>query len=392
MEIPDGWSKSKICDVAIIDVGRDLIEDRFSRDRNEQYCFPVYSNTVEQYGHYGFYDTPEYKTNSVTVVARGIGLGRAFARTEPFGAIGRLLVLSPLDSAFDVNFLADYLNSNFRIFYESGGIPQLPGKTLGSYPVILPPLPEQRHIAEILGTWDRSIAATEALITASEAQKKALMQQLLTGKRRLPGFEGAWRKMKFKELLDIAIGGTPSRKNPLYWDDRKITENRWVSIRDLKGKYISDTKEYLSHDGVKNSNVKLVPRGSVIMSFKLTIGKAAILKKSCYTNEAIAALIPKNPEQLDRDYFFQALELVNFDAEIDQAIKGKTLNKAKLARLTMEVPDLREQQAIALVLGKSDDTVEALQTKLQILKTEKAALMQQLLTGKRRVKLTEAAA
>jgi len=185
--VPKGWSRSQIGEIANVQVGRDLIEDRYSDTQSERYKYPVYSNTVENRGLYGFYDFPEYPGNAVTVVGRGIGLGAAFARYEnsAFGAIGRLLVLTPKRNSFDVGFLADYINFSLIIHNESGGIPQLPGASLSKYLVTLPPLPEQQKIAKILSTWDKAITTTEQLLANSQQQKKALMQQLLTGKKRL---------------------------------------------------------------------------------------------------------------------------------------------------------------------------------------------------------------
>ncbi len=125
------------------------------------------------------------------------------------------------------------------------------------------------------------------------------------------------------------------------------------------------------------------------MSFKLTIGRCAFLGVDSYTNEAISALIIKNPDELDNGYLFYALDVVDFEKEIDPAIKGKTLNKAKLKRLRLRLPELKEQQKIASVLSAADKEIETLQQKLKCLKQEKKALMQQLFTGKCRVKIDE---
>ncbi|HIF9498096.1 TPA: restriction endonuclease subunit S [Photobacterium damselae] len=259
----------------------------------------------------------------------------------------------------------------------------------------LPPLPEQRKIAQVLSTWDRGIATTEKLIDASKQQKKALMQQLLTGKKRLidpetgKAFKGEWETEQFDKLFDIEIGGTPSRSNETYWDDKLETNNNWLSIADLKGKFISRTKERISDLGVAKSNVSLIPKGTIVMSFKLTIGRRAFLNIDTYTNEAICALLIKNKDKLDNNYLYQALEIVDFEQEIDQAVKGKTLNKAKLKRLKLLMPSVKEQQKIASVLTAADKDIELLEAKLAHLKQEKKALMQQLLTGKRRVNIAE---
>ena len=404
MEIPEGWTQKKINDVL----------SKKTESVDVQAGDEYRQIGIRSHGKGIFYKEPVSGLSlgnkrifwihaDCFIVNIVFGWEQAVAVTsgEEVGMVAshRFPMYCPKNNGCDVKYIEYFFKTKYGKYLLELASPGGAGrnKTLGQksfleIPLVLPALKEQQKIVKVLKTWDQAIAVCEALIVASEAQKKALMQQLLTGKRRLPGFEGEWKEVRFRDLVNIEIGGTPSRKNPLYWDDNKVTENRWVSIRDLKGKYIFETKEHLSDEGIQNSNVKLIARGTVIMSFKLTIGKAAILEAPCYTNEAITALTPKDKTRLDRDYFFQALAVVNFDAEIDQAIKGKTLNKAKLAKLKLMVPSMLEQQAIASTLTDADRVVASERAQLQTLKTEKSALMQQLLTGKRRVKLTEAVA
>ena len=95
-------------------------------------------------------------------------------------------------------------------------------------------------------------------------------------------------------VCEIKIGGTPSRKNMAYFSGTHL----WVSIAEMNGQIITDTKEKITDAGVKDSNVKLIPKGTTLLSFKLSIGKTAIAGTDLYTNEAIAALIPKNKAQI----------------------------------------------------------------------------------------------
>ena len=209
--VPEGWFSAKIGEIANIQVGRDLKEEAYSEVATNQHTIPVFSNTVENRGLYGYYNFEEYPGNSVTIVGRGIGLGTAFSRKSGFGAIGRLLIVSPRNGSFDVEYLENYINFRLRIFNESGGIPQLPGASLAKYSVTLPPLSEQKKIARILSTWDKAIETVKKLIENSKAQKKALMQQLLTGKRRLPGFDGEWGEIRLKQICSIKKGGQLNR-------------------------------------------------------------------------------------------------------------------------------------------------------------------------------------
>ena len=257
---------------------------------------------------------------------------------------------------------------------------------LKKFPVLLPPLLEQCKIVEILGIWDESIDLLERLIGKTRSRKQGLMQQLLTGKKRFKEFEGSeWKTVTFEDVLSIEIGGTPSRANAECWDNEKLTSNYWLSIADLKYKYINTTKEHITELGAQKSNAKLFPAGTVVMSFKLTIGKVAILSKPMYTNEAICSLIPKQANSINIEFLYQVIGIVDFDKEIDQAIKGKTLNKEKIKRLNLKLPPLPEQEKIAAVLSATDEQISTLEKQLAAYKQQKLGLMQQLLTGRIRI-------
>ena len=274
---------------------------------------------------------------------------------------------------------------------SSGGtrMPRAKWDYVSKYEIQLPPLFEQRRIAKILSTWGRAIETIEKLISNTQAQKEALKWQLLKGRRRFMTNKGEWKVVSFGDVMDMKTGGTPSRNNPAYWDHEKNTENRWVSISDLQSPSIEETKEHLSDLGVKNSNAKLIPAGSIVMSFKLTIGRTAVLGKACYTNEAVCAILPKDEKLLLKDYLLQALPYVNYEKEIDQAVKGKTLNKKKLRNLKLALPPYEEQRRIADVLSALDSKESILISSRAKLELEKVELMRVLLTGKRRIRVDD---
>jgi len=145
-----------------------------------------------------------------------------------------------------------------------------------------------------------------------------------------------WEWVPLGEMCDVTIGGTPSRSTLSYWG----TGHTWVSIADLNGGIVMASKEQITDLGVQNSNVKEIEPGTVLMSFKLTIGKIGIAGKKLYTNEAIAALPIKNSWEtnLENRFLFYALQTVPLGSEADLAVKGKTLNKQKLARILLPIP------------------------------------------------------
>lgn len=251
--------------------------------------------------------------------------------------------------------------------------------------ILLPPIAEQQKIVHIISTWDEAIAKTKRLIAALRERKKGLMQQLLTGHIRFAGFAGEWKTIKFSEVLNLRIGRTPERNQPAYWDTSKKTGNVWLSISDLSGKFIADSKEYISDEGIKASGASLVPKETVLMSFKLTIGRVAIPTVDVYTNEAICALMPKDKSVLYSHYLYHAISAVRFDKELDQAVKGQTLNLEKIRRLELSLPNYDEQIKIAECLDYVDDELAMHEKYLALLQQQKKGLMQRLLTGQVRV-------
>ena len=181
--IPKDWEVTMLSEIGIIKVGRDLNKGIYSSKFNEKYKVPVYSNAITDRGLYGFYSRSEYPPNSITITGRG-NIGFAFQRDQEFGAIGRLIVIQP-NSNVDYVFLTNYINHSVNFHIETSGIPQLTGVQASKYKVALPHLPEQQKIAAILSEADAKIEKEQIQKVQLEALKKGLMQQLLTGTKRV---------------------------------------------------------------------------------------------------------------------------------------------------------------------------------------------------------------
>jgi type I restriction enzyme, S subunit len=154
----------------------------------------------------------------------------------------------------------------------------------------------------------------------------------------------------------------------------------WVSIKDLNQRHVSDTAEYISDEGVRKSNVKKVVKGTTLLSFKLTIGRVAVAGRDLYTNEAIAALIPNS--SLSSKYLYYGLQFWDLLQSVDQAIKGATLNKAKLKQIGIFFPTaLAEQEYIASKLWTTDKAIDEANSIIGKLTRIKQGLMRDLFTG-----------
>ena len=161
---------------------------------------------------------------------------------------------------------------------------------------------------------------------------------------------------KLGEVFNLQMGKTPARANLAYWTDGT---NEWVSIADLSSyeKYVEGTKEKITDLAVQESGIKKIPANTVIMSFKLSLGKTAITKTPVYTNEAIMAFLPSGKYDVCPDYFFYLFSGKDWSEGTNRAVMGATLNKATLRNIEIDVPPLDEQRRIAAILDKVTDLI-----------------------------------
>lgn len=251
----------------------------------------------------------------------------------------------------------------------------------------LPPLAEQRAIAAILSTWDEAITLTEQLIAALQERKRGLMQRLLTGAVRFPGFEGQeWHIAKLGTLAQLTAGGTPSTRIPEYWNGNI----RWMKSGEVHLKRIHDVENRITQEGLENSSAKLLPVNSVLIALAgqgKTRGTVAINEVELSTNQSVAAIIP-NSDQLHYEYLFY-----NLDSRYEELRRLSTgdggrggLNLKILSRVKIPIPPIPEQIRISEVARFTDTEIDIWVEHTNQLKRQKTGLMQRLLTGEIRVR------
>ncbi len=252
-------------------------------------------------------------------------------------------------------------------------------------PVELPPLPEQKKIAQILSTWDKAIATTEQLLANSQQQKKALMQQLLTGKKRFPRFGGEFKRYHFSDLLTIdakSLGiKTP---NDFEFD--------YISLSDVETGGIASNLERHKYKNAPSRARRVITEGDILFATVRPnlqgFAKVGRTHAGCIASTGFAVLTPK--KNMCGDYVYHYLFSVHITGQIKALVVGTNypaINSSDVAGLSIYCPEYEEQKKIADILNNCDSTILKLQDKLDCLKQEKKALMQQLLTGKRRVKV-----
>lgn len=171
---------------------------------------------------------------------------------------------------------------------------------------------------------------------------------------------------KLEELFDLQMGKTPSRNISEYWGDEG---NKWISISDLSqcDKYISMTKERISDRAVEETGIREIPANTVIMSFKLSIGKTAITSEPMYSNEAIMAFHDKHIAKLIPDYIYYMFSGKDWNEGTNKAVLGKTLNKATLSKVKVNICDIDKQRSIVDILDKVSAILENRKTELKMM-------------------------
>ena len=374
--IPKEWEVKRLGDVCYISVGRDVQVDHFSEFMTDDYKYPVYSNTIEEKGLYGFYNYEEFTKGKVTVVGRGVGLGTSFARDNGFGAIGRLVVLTPRNNLSN-HYLENYINSKVHFFVESAAIPQLTGEQIASYKIAIPPFPEQLLIENYIQLWDTAIEKQSELVEKLKLRKRALMQQLLTGKKRLPGCCGEWKEVKLGDVFD--------ERNETNRDDLPL-----LSITGDKGViYQSDSdKRDISNDD-KSKYKRICPNDIGYNTMRMWQGRSALSELEGIVSPAYTIVTPR--ENVNVEFMAMLIQQPRVVYDFwthSQGLVSDTLNckYPDFSQVKVRIPTKQEQTAIAFVLVKADKEIELAKDKLANLLSQKRGLMQQLLTGKKRIK------
>lgn len=165
-------------------------------------------------------------------------------------------------------------------------------------------------------------------------------------------------KLKLSDIYDLQMGKTPARKTPEFWNGN----NAWVSISDMgtDEKYIGTTRESITDEAIKRTGIKVVPKGTLLMSFKLSVGKVGITATDIYTNEAIMAFIDKGKYDVDIDFMYHLFQAIDWTIGTNKAVKGLTLNKAVLSEKIIDLPPLNIQRKIAKTLDDLDEAKSTL--------------------------------
>lgn len=266
---------------------------------------------------------------------------------------------------------------NLNRYSESSAQPGLSVEKLVRYKLAVPPLGEQRKIAEVLGVWDLAIAKQVQLVERLTQRKRALMQRLLTAKLRLPGFSEPWKTHKLQELF--------TERN-----ETNRTDLPLLSITGDRGVILQTESEKRDTSNDDKSKYKRIAKGDIgYNTMRMWQGRSALSGLEGIVSPAYTIVVPNT--DVDGYYMsvlFKQPRLIYDFWTHSQGLVGDTLNCKYLdfGQVHICCPPLAEQKAITEVLTAADREIELAKEKLERLRRQKRGLMQQLLTGKKRVK------
>lgn len=407
--VPNGWERGTIEDIAKVTSGGTPSRKQASYWNGHipwvttsEVKFGVITNAEQKITNEGLSNSSAKLFPIDTILIAMYGQGKTRGQVAKLGieaSTNQACAALLLNDGVCVDYYYQYLVSqydNIRDLANSGGQQNLSAGIIKDIYVPIPPLPEQQKIAKILSTWDKAISTTEQLIEASKQQKKALMQQLLTGKKRLVNpqtgekFEGDWEEVRFESIVTSTQLGTTERTK----ENTELDTIPLIKMGNLTwGGFSYNKLERIPRSKIDSS--LLLKKGDFLFNTRNTpelVGKSAV-----WNDDLSVATFDNNINKItftpsiDSTYLCYFLTFGKGKAIVSSLPAGSTSVAAiywkDLKNIFFNLPVLKEQHKIAQVLTTADKEIELFNAKLAHFKQEKKALMQQLLTGKRRVKV-----
>ena len=382
-DVPEGWRDGILGDLVRLQRGHDLPAQ--ARQAGE-------IEVIGGGGPNGFHNVAKAQAPGIVIGRSGSGIGNAWWSEKPFWPLNTGLYVTDFlgnDPSFCFLWL-DWID--FQSHNSGGAQPSLNRNFIYPIPLPIPPVSEQRKIAEILGTWDRAIEVSEALLVNARAQKRALMQSLFTGKRRFPEFEGqGWKEVRLGDVAVIIVSNVDKKTDP---SEEAV---RLCNYTDVYKREFIDPSQVFMHATASTAQIR---------RFRLEASDVVITKDSETASDiAMPTFVRESADDLICGYHLAIIRsgsLLNghflkywFELPETRYYFGSRANGAIRFGLTIDgitgaimgLPPLAEQLKIAKVIYGVETQIEVLAGKTQKLRTEKRALMQKLLTGKKRVKV-----
>lgn len=395
------WQECKIEEIVLsANTGLDAIKRAPIVDRDTGIrCLRIQDVSQEKkYENWGFTEVEQrnflkfqLKKNDIIVARTGASIGVNKIIQEDLKSVlnNGLIRIRVDESLCDPKYLFyNFRTSNYNAFIESisGGTstqPNMQINALLSYGISLPPLPEQKTIAAVLSSLDEKIDLLHRNNATLEAMAETLFRQWFV----IEAGED-WEGKQLKELVDIGIGRTPPRIEQQWFTDNP-SDIKWISIKDLgnDGAYIFQTSEYLTQEAVEKFNIPLIPKETVVLSFKMTVGRVAITTEDMLSNEAIAHFKFNSKTPFTVEYLYLFLKSYQYDLLGSTSSIVTSINSAMIKEMMIPVPDDLTMQRFKMITKAQFHKICGNQLQIRTLEKLRDTLLPKLMSGEIRVKL-----
>jgi len=299
----------------------------------------------------------------------------------------KLMVLRCNDK-IDGNFFKIFLTSKEQLKYlqmiaedRSGTFPQITFEHIYNLDIFLPPLPEQRAIASVLSSFDDKIDLLHRQNKTLEIMAETLFRQWFVEEA-----DERWEKKKLKKVTGIAIGRTPPRKE-FHWFSTNPTDVKWVSIKDLgtSGVFVYDTAEYLIQNAVHSFNIPVIPENTILLSFKMTVGRVGITTEKMLSNEAIAHFVFTEKTPFCKEYLYFFLRLFKYDILGSTSSIVTSINSRMIKEMEILIPDKNTMSKFEGIVREFFNKIKYNQLQVRTLEKLRDTLLPKLMSGEVRV-------
>ncbi|MBP7794782.1 MAG: restriction endonuclease subunit S [Candidatus Saccharicenans sp.] len=384
-DIPKEWGLVRLGEVISLKYGKGLSEKKRTTGP-----FPV----VGSNGIIGYHNQSLIQGPGIVVGRKG-SIGSVSWVDLDFWPIDTTYYVAVLRQDVDLRWLYfSLLKLNLQRLGQADVVPGLRRELVHILMFPFPPLTEQKKIADILWTVDETIQKVGQAIEKTQKLKEGLMQQLLTkgiGHREFNKTDSGmipktWELKRLKEIsVDFVSGGTPSTSKDEYWNG----DIPWMTSAFITEREVKTGQRFITSEGLKKSATKIVPKNNLLVATRVGIGKAAVNRIDIAISQDLTGVIIDNNKAIP-DFLYW--HIVNDEKRLKSMAQGSTIKgilREDLQKISLPLPPLPEQQKIAEILSSVDKRIETLRKRKERLEKVKKGLMEDLLTGKKRVKLED---
>ena len=301
----------------------------------------------------------------------------------PFFCIDTAYYIIPRDEAYHLDYLYYLLQTlGLEQLNEDSAVPGLNRNTAYNQTIPLPPLPEQKAIATVLSSLDDKIDLLHRQNKTLESLAETLFRQWF-----IEEADEGWGEKPLSEVFTVKIGRTPPRKE-FHWFSKSPKDVKWISIKDMgdSGLFIFNTNEYLTEEAAEKFRIPIIPKGTVVLSFKMTLGRIGITAENMLSNEAIAHFLLKDRHNVSNEYLYFYLKTFPYQTLGSTSSIVTSINSGMIKSLPLAVPPKELMQRFVRESEPNFEKIKFNQKQIRTLENLRDTLLPKLMSGEVRVK------